>query len=357
MPDFSEIYTFNFGNDFNSLTLYSGKNKSMLQFSTDKNITFNPDTGEIIETSINNSVAKKILKQFNIEEFINGNSPEKHAKLKENWDRKLEIDEAIGTLADNSGKSKEDIYKLIHTQKFRDLLHNQEKIAESGIDEVEDILWNEFGARLNIARPANGLEDLIRNIISDDAAITGTVNNYVVDGFMHVPKMTNCTHLVEINPSTGSNLNKNGLIYNPDKSYILYETPNSRIVKYTPKSITDKQPEYKEVLTGNGGFTHTKYKNSSELSLIGSDGKSEVKINYNGNLEEPKIQEVHLITHGEKGDVAQMISPEDEHIQYILDNFAEDIYMNGTYNDSIIVEGINNTIKKIIQAYNQNTSN
>ena len=75
---------------------------------------------------------------------------------------KLDTDETIQDIAENLGKPKSEIYKMLHSQKFRQTVKNQQDILDSGYDKVAQTLADDFGLKVD-TKTCSGLQRYSEN--------------------------------------------------------------------------------------------------------------------------------------------------------------------------------------------------
>lgn len=312
-------------------------------------IRFDAASGEVIVTDMNKSVAQKIVRQFDLDDILDcyelsGGKPiintlmpsAKSEKLLSWWRHKLDIDSTIDDIATQTGKSKDEVYKIIHSQKFREVVKNQREIIDDGYNEVCETMYNDFGLRPDIEKPLQSYKDVLKAFASRGTVLQGEIRNYVVDGFEMTPKMTDCTHVYNAKFGSDKSVLGGHYTYNSDKSFINYNDDFKSIERYTPKKITDATPKYTTLSSENGGFTLVERESFNELTLVNSNGTNKLKIKYKGKMKNPEIEKAELTskvssTHGEKANATtQEIAADNETLQQILRNFSQDMYLSGS---------------------------
>ena len=312
-------------------------------------IRFDAETGEVIVTDINQSVAQKIVRQYDLDAILdcyeigdgkpiidNLMPSAKSEKLLSRWRHKLDIDSTIDDIANQTGKSKEEVYKIIHSQKFRETLKNQQDIIDDGYNEVCETLYKDFGLRPDIENPITDYADLLKIFADRGTVAQGQIRSHVVDGFELTPKMTDCTHVY--NAKFGSDKADFGghYTYNPDKSFISYNDDFKSIERYTPPKITDARPKYTKLISENGGFKLVEGESLNDLTLFNPRDTVRLNIKFKGDMENPQIESAKLtrVVHKKEGEppveeVKEML-PEEETLSHILKNFSQDMYLDSS---------------------------
>ena len=345
--EFSQISELFIGDSIIPVVNKQGKNYNILSIGSSKPIHYDSNTGKVLNDNINSSVAQKIVRQYDLEDFLDcyeliSTKPLgeqivpsiNSTKLFNQWRRKLDTDETIQDIAENLGKPKSEIYKMLHSQKFRQTVKNQQDILDSGYDKVAQTLADDFGLKVDIQRPVADYRDILRTMASDEPIASGVINSHVIDGFDMTPKMTNCTYISNVNPVTNKSCDGGHLTYNPEKSFISYNDEYSSIERYIPEKITDARPKYTTLASDNGGFTLIERESHNELSLISRTGTARLKIKYKGDLKNPEIESAELTRKifKEKGESPTVetkdISIENENLALILKRFSQDMYHN-----------------------------
>lgn len=347
--EFSQISELFIGDSLIPVVNKRGSGYNLLSIGGSRPIHYNSETGEVIHNGVNKSVAQKIIRQYDLDKFLDcyelcstkslGEQlvPSVNAtKLFNQWRNKLDIDATIDTIATESGKSKEEIYKIINSQKFREIVKNQREIIDDGYNEVCETMYNDFGLRPDIEKPLQSYKDVLKAFASRGTVLQGEIRNYVVDGFEMTPKMTDCTHVYNAKFGSDKSVLGGHYTYNTDKSFINYNDDFKSIERYIPKKITDTTPKYTTLTSENGGFTLVERESFNELTLVNSNGTNKLKIKYKGDMKNPEIEKAELTSkgtsaHGEKAnDTTQEIAADNETLQQILRNFSQDMYLSSS---------------------------
>ena len=345
--EFSQISELFIGNNLTPIINKQGKSTNVLKIDGFRPIEYNPQNGMVTASDINKSVAQKVVRQYDLDNFLDcyelaavkplGNTMEPATyseKLLSRWRHKLDIDSTIDDIATQTGKSKEEVYKIIHSQKFRDIVRNQQEIIDDGYNEVCEILHNDFGLKPDIQKPLTNYKDVLKAYASRGTIARGSIRNHVVDGFDMTPKMTNCTHIYNTEFGSDKACLGGHYTYNPDKSFINYNDDFKSIERYTPAKITDTHPKYTTLTSEKGGFMLIERPSNNELTLVNSTGENMLRIKYQGDIKAPKIEQAELTSKVQEIDgvsgleAIKKISADNETLKSILINFEQDMYLS-----------------------------
>lgn len=322
---------------------------SVLHFDSEAAIGYKPKNSEYLDTEITESIAKKILKQFDLNKFVNESNSAADEKLFNNWFRKIRVDNVTGDAAKQLGITKKEMYALMRTQNFRQLLKNQDEIIDSGYVDVVSSLRNDYGVFGFNEAPTNFLPALLSKIARGDNIIHGVVENSVIDGNHVIPKMLNVTSLSTSRISSADDISKGvkkgveRLTYNPDKSYIHYTDDLARdIEKYTPKVIDDKHPKVTSVAGPRGAFYLEERPSLNEIIISNNTGSAHLTVKYTGDISNPTVQSASIkkkaLALNDEGikDTYEIrsIAPDSEILRKIFDNFSMNVFTHYAFDST-----------------------